>query len=144
MCLLSMSFLSCLLLGFFDLEVILFSCYFVLSNLYYLPWNSKFDSWFGWNALGCCFYMGCNKVFIFVIRSLFSRYLLKSIKLVSYCYHVSLLVSEDQSYCEALSIYVVFPRRCERIFTCDRNTPSKEKNASQFKALFIPLLFMNL
>ena len=61
---------------------------------------------FGW---------GGNKVFIFVTRSMSFRYLLKTIKLVSYSYRtmifISLMVRKNQLYCEALTVCVLFLRR---------------------------------
>ena len=62
-------------------------------------------------ALSCFFFMVGNKVFIFIICSMYFKSLLKSIKLVFYSYHILisdilLLVSENQSYGEALTVYV--------------------------------------
>ena len=65
----------------------LFSFYLVLfiANDCY---GTTHGSWFHCKELGCCFYMNSNKVFIFVIWSMSFRNLLKSAKLVSYCYHI--------------------------------------------------------
>ena len=61
----------------------------LLVNYLWLPWNSIHSSWFGWYTLCCCcFHVGSDKVFIFIIWSMFFRYLLKSIELVSYSYHI--------------------------------------------------------
>ena len=72
-----------------------------------------------------------NKVFLFVIWSMSSKYLLKWIKLFSYSYWfwllTFLLASEDQSYCKALT----------------ENTILEGKYALQFKVSFIHFLFMN-
>ena len=59
------------------------------SNYYRLPWNSTFGSWLGWYAFSC-FCMGGNKVLLFINQSLSFKCPLKSIKLVTYSYHVSI------------------------------------------------------
>ena len=56
------------------------------SNYKWLPWNSTLGSWFGWYAFYFYFYEGSDKIFVFVIRSMCFKYLLKSIEFVSYCY----------------------------------------------------------
>ena len=48
-----------------------------------------FGSWFGWYACCCCcFPVGIDKVSIFFIWGMCFRQLLKSIKFVSYSYHI--------------------------------------------------------
>ena len=83
------SFLYALAVGFLLLSK---DAFLMLSQfsliVYYFPWNLTFRSWFDWNAFNCCFYMGGNKVFIFIIWNMSFTYLLKSIKLVSYSYHI--------------------------------------------------------
>ena len=51
--------------------------------IYYWLFNATFGSWFGWCAPDRCFYMGSNKVYIFVIWRMSFRCLLMNIKLVS-------------------------------------------------------------
>ena len=75
---------------------------------YCLPWNSTFGTCFLLNAFG----YRCKKVPIFFIWIISFRCLRKNTKLVSYSYRkgflISLLVSEDQSYREALTVCIVF------------------------------------
>ena len=87
-----------------------------------------------------------NKVFIFIIWRMSFRCFLKVIELVSYSHHimitnitVSLLVSEDQSYCEAFTVWV-----CRFKWICAETILAKEEYASRFKTLFIHFLFMNI
>ena len=47
-----------------------FPYYLIFPNCYFLPWNSAFGSLSSWHSLGCCFYMGSNKVIIFFIWSI--------------------------------------------------------------------------
>ena len=75
------SFCALEFLGFLLLSM-LFQVISFFFNFYCFQWNFAFGSWFGWNALGCYFYMGV-KVFIFVIQSMSFRCLVKSIKLFS-------------------------------------------------------------
>ena len=87
---------------------------FYFPNCCWLPWSSTFGSWFGLYVLCCCcFYMGGNKVFIFIIRSMSFRCLLKIIKLfflavIVYWLLLSLLINEDQSRSESLTVYHLF------------------------------------
>ena len=66
----------------------LFSCYLVFLNCQRLCWNSLSGSWFGWYAFCCCFHVGIDEVFVFFVWSMCFRYLLKSIKCVSYSYRI--------------------------------------------------------
>ena len=79
--------------------------------------------------------MSGNKVFILVIWS------------ISVIFLISLLVSDDQSYCEASTVGALFPRWLRRIYVVtiawSEYASSKEEYVSQFIALFIHF-FMNL
>ena len=69
----------------------LFSFYLIFFPYYeWHPWNSTFGSRFGWYALGSCFHIRNDEVFLFIIWSMSFRYLLKSIKFVSYNYCISM------------------------------------------------------
>ena len=57
-------------------------------KFHWLSWNSKFDSWFGWHALSCSFYMVGTKCSLYFIRNNYIRGLLKIIKYVSYIYRI--------------------------------------------------------
>ena len=60
----------------------IFHVFSFFPNCYCLRWNSSFGSWFGWNALGCCFCMGGNNVFTLIKRSMSFKCFLKGIKLI--------------------------------------------------------------
>ena len=56
---------------------------------FFLTTNDSHGTTFGSGfALYCCFYVGSEKVFIFVIQSMSFKCPLKSIKFVSYIYHI--------------------------------------------------------
>ena len=81
-CVLISSFRFLELLCFSIWLVVLFFFKFIsfFPNCYWLLGNS----WFGWYILGCCFYMGSNNVFTFILWNMSFRSLLKIIRRVSY------------------------------------------------------------
>ena len=89
-----LSFCILAFVGFLSLSnnAIFILCHFFLTTCW-PPWNATFGSWFSWYALSCCFYVGSDKVFIFVIQSICFRYPLKSIEFDSYNYCIFMLIS---------------------------------------------------
>ena len=60
----------------------------LFSNCYWLPWKSKIDTWFGWHALGCCFYVVGYKS-LYSTSEMSFKCLQRCIKHVSYCLVIS-------------------------------------------------------
>ena len=65
----SLEYFKFLCIGICWISLINSGCFFMLSCFYcnHLWLNFTFGSWFGWYTLDCCFYVGRNKVFIYVI-----------------------------------------------------------------------------
>ena len=109
---------------------------------YRLSWNSTSVSWFG-----CCFRVGSGKVFIFVIRSMYFRYLMKSLEFVSYSFRILIAYISKSNWGLVVACgfgCVLFLRRLRCIFPVmilrSENTSSIEVYASHFKALYISVI----
>ena len=124
-------------------------CFFKVFFLNYLwlPWKSTFGSMFDFYALCSFFPVDDNKVFIFVIKRMSFRCLLKSIKFNSYSFYkyINYIVrtSHNERFWLFVSYFFVDSGFAESILRSE-NTPSEKKCVSQFKALFIHFLFMSI
>ena len=110
--------------------------------------RTTFTSFFGWYALGSCFYMGSNKVFISVIWSMFFRCLMKSIKLVSYsyCILIAYITKVRTSHIMKLSLFLISVETQAK-FCLDNSLMgryNKRGACVRDKTLFIHSLFMNI
>ena len=90
---------------------------FVLSHFFLTTSDSHGTLHLAFSLVGiyssCYCYIGSNKAFIFVTWNISFRRLLRCIKLIyySYCILILLLVSEDQSYHEALTVCTLLLHR---------------------------------
>ena len=88
-------------------------------------------------------------MFIVIIIGLYFRYLLKSIKFVSYSYHIFIANIAIGKWGPVLTcdfVCFLFLNRLKRIFAVmilwSDDTPSKAEYASQLQTLFIHFLFL--
>ena len=100
-----------------------------------LSLNCTFGSWFGWNALS--FHI-CHLEYVFEMSP--EKYQ-TCFLIIMYWFLTLLLVSEDQSYCEALTVWVLLLCRlrwicAEMILWLEDNT-LREELATKFRTLFI-------
>ena len=104
-----------------------------------------FAFYFSWYELRCLY--GGNKIFIYVIRCMSFRCLLKNIKLVLHCYHTLISYIIIGKWWPVLTFCFLFFRWLRHIFGVtilrSDDNPSKVEFALQFKALFIHFLFLS-
>ena len=119
-------------------------------NCFWFSGNSRFDSWFGWYVLGCCFYMCDNNVFIFVNRNMsFLSDVSWSVSnlfliITGYWFPLSLCTSENHSYREVIVFCFLFLHKFKRTsappILRSEYSPSKVEYALHFNASFIQFL----